>query len=307
MHGKAALRTIVAVLATGLAGCTALPPGTTGDTPAPQGSTGAAATPGPLTMPSAFLPDPNRAIPNDPRGVAFALTQTTGAVRASADAWRRMGFRGDPPRALVLQALYQQRLYRALSKDPGLWRRTRRLLHGDLGQEAAANLGAMADLRSIVSPVGHPMTFRVGPPTAAGDALRFYRAAQRRFGVPWDVLAAVNFVESKFGRTRSASSAGAQGPMQFIPSTWAAYGLGGDIHNSHDAIMGAANYLHANGAPGDLRRALFAYNRSTAYVDAVLAYAGRIRDDRRAFAEYYNWQVFIATTHRDRRLTGPGL
>ena len=57
---------------------------------------------------------------------------------------------------------------------------------------------------------------------------------------------------------------------------------------------------------GDLRRALYAYNRSTAYVDAVLAYAGRIRDDRRAFAEYYNWQVFIRTSSGLKQLTGPG-
>ena len=61
--------------------------------------------------------------------------------------------------------------------------------------------------------------------------------------------------------------------MQFLPATWRAYGLGGDVHDPHDAILGAANYLHASGAPGNLRRALYAYNRSTLYVDAVLAYA----------------------------------
>jgi membrane-bound lytic murein transglycosylase B len=261
----------------------------------------------PSATPSVFLPDPDRPVPDDPQDVAGALAQTTEALHASVDAWRAGGLREDAPQAVVLQALYQQRLYRALSKDPSLWRRTRRLLQGGLRREAEANVRAMVDLRAIVSPVGRPVTFRVGPPTPAHVLLGFYHSAERRFGVPWNVLAAVNFVESKFGRTRSASSAGAQGPMQFIPSTWAAYGMGGDIHDPRDAVMGAANYLHANGAPDDLRRALFAYNRSSAYVDAVLAYAGRIGDDARAFAEYYDWQVFIATPSGDERLTGPGL
>jgi membrane-bound lytic murein transglycosylase B len=70
-----------------------------------------------------------------------------------------------------------------------------------------------------------------------------------------------NYAESKFGRVVSASSAGAQGPMQFIPSTWAAYGLGGDVHDPHDAILGAANYVHASGAPGNYRVALFTTTR----------------------------------------------
>jgi membrane-bound lytic murein transglycosylase B len=95
--------------------------------------------------------------------------------------------------------------------------------------------------------------------------------------------------------------------MQFMPATWRAYGLGGDIHDPHDAIMGAANYLHANGAPRDNARALYRYNPSPLYVDAVLRYAKRIRNDRRAFYDYYSRQVFVRTRHGLRRLTGPGL
>jgi membrane-bound lytic murein transglycosylase B len=120
------------------------------------------------------------------------------------------------------------------------------------------------------------------------------------------VLAAVNFVESAFNKLRSRSAAGAQGPMQFMPATWRAYGLGGDIHDPHDAILGAANYLHAAGAPQNLRRALHAYNPSAAYVDAVLRYARRIGADRRAYYELYSWQVFVRTPEGDRRVTGPG-
>ena len=67
----------------------------------------------------------------------------------------------------------------------------------------------------------------------------------------WHVLAAVNYVESRFGRLRNESVSGARGPMQFMPATWRAYGLGGDVRDPRDAIMGAANYLHASGAPRD--------------------------------------------------------
>jgi membrane-bound lytic murein transglycosylase B len=95
--------------------------------------------------------------------------------------------------------------------------------------------------------------------------------------------------------------------MQFIPSTWKAYGLGGDVHDPHDAIMGAANYLHASGAPGDDARALYAYNPSDAYVRAVMIYERRMMADPLAFYAYYNWQVFVATPTGDKRLTGPGL
>ena len=97
----------------------------------------------------------------------------------------------------------------------------------------------------------------------------------------------------------------AVGPMQFIPSTWAAYGLGGNIHSPSDAIMGAANYLHASGAPDDYEAALFHYNPAKAYVRAIQLYASQMSTDPRAFYEYYNWQVFVKTTRGDRRVTGP--
>jgi membrane-bound lytic murein transglycosylase B len=93
--------------------------------------------------------------------------------------------------------------------------------------------------------------------------------------------------------------------MQFMPATWARYGLGGNVHDAHDAILGAANYLHASGAPRDIRRALHAYNPSQSYVDAVLRYARRMRADRLMFYELYNWQVFLKTRHGERRVTGP--
>jgi Transglycosylase SLT domain len=181
------------------------------------------------------------------------------------------------------------------------------LLPHDLATGARDIVDAAGKLFSLVRAVPSATTFKTQAPEPAGALLRYYREAQRRFHVSWQVLAAVNYIESKFGRVKSASYAGAQGPMQFIPSTWQAYGLGGDIHDPHDAILGAANYLHASGAPGNDRSALYHYNRSWEYVDAVLLYAKRMTEDSRAFYDLYNWQVFVVTKAGDVRLTGPGL
>jgi soluble lytic murein transglycosylase-like protein len=95
--------------------------------------------------------------------------------------------------------------------------------------------------------------------------------------------------------------------MQFIPSTWAADSLGGDVHDPHDAILGAANYLDASGAPGDYRVAPYHYNPVPEYVDAVMRYARQMTRDPRTFYAYYNWQVFVLTKYGEVRLTGPGL
>jgi hypothetical protein len=82
--------------------------------------------------------------------------------------------------------------------------------------------------------------------------------------------------------------------------------MGGDINDPRDAVLGAANYLHRAGGPGDLDRALFAYNHSTRYVRAVRRFASRMRVDERMFLSYYAWQVYVRTPAGVRRLTGPG-
>jgi membrane-bound lytic murein transglycosylase B len=167
-------------------------------------------------------------------------------------------------------------------------------------------LAAHRELYRLTPPLG-THKIKVGPSLPASVLLGAYREAQRRFKVPWTVLAAVNFVESKFGKLRNASAAGAQGPMQFMPATWRRYGLGGDVHDAHDAILGAANYLHASGAPDDVRGALHHYNPSRFYVDAVIRYARQIASDWTTFFALYSWQVFVKTRTGDRRVTGPGL
>jgi soluble lytic murein transglycosylase-like protein len=125
------------------------------------------------------------------------------------------------------------------------------------------------------------------------SALRsYYSEASRRYGVDPSYLASINFIESNFGRVKDNSSAGAQGPMQFLPSTWTEYGQGGDIHNSHDAILAAARYLVRNGAPYNMRNAIFQYNHDFDYVDSVESFARAYRADPGWLDRMYYWNTF---------------
>jgi len=254
----------------------------------------------------AAVPPPRAPLPTSPAAAATTLGETTSRLRAQIDGWRADGAALPAPGELALLALYQQRLTRLLAQRPALAGATLRRLPAGLRAFTRDVVLAHRDLVAITPPL-RPGAVRVGAAAPPRKLLSYYRAGARRFGVPWDVLAAVNFVESAFGKLRSASAAGAQGPMQFMPATWRVYGLGGDVHKPRDAILGAANYLRASGARRDIRRALHAYNPSSLYVDAVLRYARRIRLDLDAFYTFYSWQVFVRTTAGEKRLTGPGV
>jgi hypothetical protein len=107
-----------------------------------------------------------------------------------------------------------------------------------------------------------------------------YLAAGRTYGIPWNVLASINRIETDFGRNLSVSSAGAEGWMQFMPDSWKTYGVDAtgdgvaDPYNPVDAIYAAARYLRASGGATDLRKAIFSYNHASWYVDEVLKNAG---------------------------------
>jgi hypothetical protein len=253
------------------------------------------------------LPAPNATIPRAPGKLAHRLLLTTRALHASVDRWREEGdpATGGPPRDVELLALHQQRIYRLLRSRGALAKQTFRKLPSGLAREARAIVGSSRAL-SRITPALQARKIRTKKPIPVGRLLRYYREAQRRFGVSWEVLASVNFVESAFGKIRTDSAVGAQGPMQFMPTTWAAFGLGGDVHDDRDAIMGAANYLAASGAPRDLRTALWHYNHSAAYVDAVLRYSREMEADADDLYVFYSWQLFVRTEHGDLRLTGPG-
>ena len=276
------------------------PPSTPEPTPAPS--------PEPAPRRQSFVPPVDKPLPVSATGVARDLRRLERALSSSVFRWRRT----DPPinarlpRDVALPALYQQRIFRALARDAPLARRVLSRLEGRTARALRRNVDAAAGLRSLVTPVEPDELFDTQRPEPPRVLLRYYRRAQSRFGVDWEVLAAINFVETRFGRIRSSSVAGAQGPMQFIPSTWEAYGMGGDVHDPHDAIMAAANYLNSSGAPNDYQGALYAYNPAQEYVDAIWAYAREIMDDPRKYYVYYAYQVFMLTTEGDVRITGPG-
>ena len=125
------------------------------------------------------------------------------------------------------------------------------------------------------------------------SALRsYYKEASLRYGVDPSYLASINFIESNFGRVKDNSSAGAQGPMQFLPSTWTQYGQGGDIHDPHDSILAAARYLVRNGAPYNMRNAIFHYNLDYDYVDSVESFARAYRSNAGWLDRMYYWNTF---------------
>ena len=125
------------------------------------------------------------------------------------------------------------------------------------------------------APIGVPNffidKFRIPP-----FLLTIYQAAATEYNVPWQILCGINSIETDFGQNLNVSSAGAMGWMQFIPSSWQAYGVDAnndkikDPYNPVDAIFAAARYLKAAGAEKDLRRAIYAYNHADWYVDQVI-------------------------------------
>jgi hypothetical protein len=206
--------------------------------------------------------------------------------------------RSSTPGELAQAGLVQELATRVLESQPA---RVRRATLTALGAQAAAgtraNLDAAAQLSSISTPQRTFPRWRIVRPPAPRTLLGYFRAAQSRFGVRWENLAAIEFIETRFGRVDGLSPAGARGPMQFMAATWARYGSG-EIDNPRDAILSAARFLRANGARRDLPNALYHYNNSPAYVRAALDYAGRMRADPRAFYGYYYWPVVYTRAGR---------
>ncbi|MHB8059934.1 MAG: lytic murein transglycosylase [Gaiellaceae bacterium] len=138
---------------------------------------------------------------------------------------------------------------------------------------------------SLVLPLA--WTERAGEETALTPAqLRgIWQSAGAAYGIPWSVLAAINKVESNFGRNMGPSSAGAVGWMQFMPDTWLRWGADydgngvADPWNARDAIFSAARYLAAAGGVSDISRGVFAYNHAQWYVDEVLSLARLLGND----------------------------
>ncbi|HEX5852747.1 MAG TPA: lytic transglycosylase domain-containing protein [Solirubrobacteraceae bacterium] len=149
-----------------------------------------------------------------------------------------------------------------------------------LGVAGTSAAGATGEGVSVLAQREIPSTY-----------LRLYQQAARRYGLDWAILAGIGKVECDHGRAPdpacnaegAVNTAGAGGPMQFIASTWAAYGVDADGDgrkdrwNPADAIYAAGSYLRASGAPSDYRHAILAYNHAGWYADEVESWAARYR------------------------------
>jgi membrane-bound lytic murein transglycosylase B len=134
------------------------------------------------------------------------------------------------------------------------------------------------------------------------DALMaIYAEAESLTGVPWYWLAAIHLQETRMGRIVGQSSAGAVGPMQFLPATWAQC-CTGDPAITRDAIIGAATYLVQGGAPADMPSALHQYNPNDGYIAVVTAYAENMRDVPALYGGYHAFQVFYSSAAGTVRL-----
>jgi hypothetical protein len=276
-------------------------------TPAPETPSGTSATPEGVT---GSTPPTNTSSTPAPPTTTSAPPTTTSAPPVSAPAPAASSkpgpeFTGSSPVTVEATTVVLPRGRRPSSKSkPGSKSKSKSkpspelsATHGQASKPAAnkpaspaspGTVGAnnVAPAPSLVAAQAAALSAQLAGSAASMQALSFYRiplfllpiyqAAAAHYGVPWQILAAINEIETNYGNDLSVSSAGAEGWMQFMPSTWMQYGVDAldagyaDPYNPVDAIFAAARYLRAAGAQIDLRAAILAYNHSNEYVDSVL-------------------------------------
>jgi len=277
--------------------------------PSPAGGAGpqpaGVAAPGPAPATAMSLPTqpglPTAAdgrhyplVPADAAATAALLSQVEEAVRAPATAAADLPALGHQQQVIYRVLAYRvEQAERVRAALPERWRPV-----FDLHIKARRSFIAMHD------PARRPTkvpAWRIQAPESPANLLRYYREAAATTGIPWEVLAAVNLVESGMGRIDGVSVADAHGPMQFLPSTWAEPGIGkgGDIRDPRTAINAAARYLVRRGGLRDIRKGLWGYNNSDNYGTAVLAYAALLKSDPEAYRGLYHWEIHFASAAGD--------
>ena len=257
-----------------------------GSTRLPAAST-STATPSPVVTTLRAQPP----LATDPAVLASDLSADEQALRDPSSS-----------EAVLAAAAHRQQLaYRALGRHPEWDATVRAGIPPSFVETYDRNVDARRQLTGLSGGDTKDTlpAWRIDAPAPADALLGYYHEAEAATGVGWNYLAAINLVETGFGRIAGVSTAGAEGPMQFLPSTFATYGDGGDVHSLHDSIMAAGRFLAANGFANDHDHAIFGYNHSGHYVGAVDDYAAVIASDPAAFAGYYRWDIYYNTTAGD--------
>lgn len=231
-------------------------------------------------------------VPNDSAELASLLAAVEEALRNPTT----------PDADLPDLGHQQQVIYRVLSTDTPRADQVLKALPNRWRSIAQRHLAARREFVRMSrgrGPTTLP-TWRIIQPEPADNLLAYYRKAEAATGIDWEVLAAVNLVETGMGRIDGVSVANAQGPMQFLPTTWAEPGIGaGDIRDPHDAIQAAARYLVRRGGLNNIRRGLWGYNNSDYYGRAVMLYASLMKEDPQAYIGLYHWEIHFNAADGD--------
>ncbi len=266
----------VIALALALWACSEAPEVSTAPLPA-----AAPAAPAPEVAPAA-----DDALADDAAGLAAQLELAERAVRDPR--WTDAEVR---PHGHL-----QQRIYRQLGDDEALREAVLGAVPADLLATVGANTSATATSRATVrTPRVALPAWRITDPAPTAELLRYYAEAERAWGTPWEILAAIHLVETRMGRLHGLSTAGARGPMQFMPATWARDGQGYQ-DSDRDSILAAGRYLADVGVGTDPERAVWDYNHSDRYVSAVLGFASVMEAEPMTYRGYWSWEVYYLTT-----------
>jgi Transglycosylase SLT domain len=244
---------------------------TTPTTPAPAPDPKPAPKPEPTTPDPAPEPEPGPPSAGD----GTPQEKTDGGKRVKRDRQKIRKISGEVEAPVEDEGEKKKRKKPRRDRDDERDRDGRAELRNTDGTPTPANPGFIDALPGPSTASGVPnfiiRKFRVPP-----FLLPIYQAAGIEYGIRWEILAAINEIETDYGRNLNVSSAGAVGWMQFMPSTWAAYGTDAnkdgrkDPYNPVDAIFAAARYLKAANYENDVRAAIWAYNHADWYVDSVL-------------------------------------